>query len=272
MTKKSILVLVSALFLVLMLAACGNNDKNKEESENTDTGDTDTAAVTDTEPADTGDTEAVPDEEPAEVDDTEIVSDEDADNVTHDGCTIKSSFGTHSFRKDITDTCVKEAAAHPVCTWHATEESAAKYIAEYLRYDVTFVKECKDINETQVLECPDFIPESLKLTKLAGCDVYSVDPDSSCAPPCAELYFSTDNDIFQTVLASEISAYPDVFMYIKSSGKNGVSFEAGFSTGVNKAFFTWSEKIESGTEIEKKVLVKMKVVDPVTGEGEEEPE
>lgn len=75
MTKKSILALVSAVFLVLMLAACGNNDKNKEESENTDTGDTE--AITDTDPADTGDTETVPDEEPAETEDTEIVPDED---------------------------------------------------------------------------------------------------------------------------------------------------------------------------------------------------
>ncbi len=71
MTKKSILALVSAVFFVLVLAACGN-DKNKEESENTDTGDTDTAAVPDTDQADTGDTETVPDEEPAEVEDTEI--------------------------------------------------------------------------------------------------------------------------------------------------------------------------------------------------------
>ena len=82
MTKKSILALVLAVFLVLMIAACGNNDKNKEESENTDTGDTDTATVPDTDPTDTGDTEAAPDEEPAEVDDTEIVSDEDDDTDT----------------------------------------------------------------------------------------------------------------------------------------------------------------------------------------------
>ena len=55
MTKKSFLTLVLAVFLVLMLAACGN-DKNKDESENTDTGDTDTATVPDTEPL-----EVVPD-------------------------------------------------------------------------------------------------------------------------------------------------------------------------------------------------------------------
>ena len=49
MTKKSFLALVSAVFLVFMLAACGN-DKNKEESEHTDTSDTDTATVPDEEP------------------------------------------------------------------------------------------------------------------------------------------------------------------------------------------------------------------------------
>ena len=45
MTKKSFLTLVSAVFLVFMLAACGNNEK-KEESENNDTGDTDTDTET----------------------------------------------------------------------------------------------------------------------------------------------------------------------------------------------------------------------------------
>ena len=277
MTKKLFLTLVSAVFFVLMLAACGNNDKNKEESENTDIGDTDTAAVPDTDPADTGDTETVPDEEPTEVEDTEIVPDEDPaetngtepDNVEKDGCTIKSSFGTHSFRKDITDTCVKEAVAHPACKWHATEESAAKYITECLRYETTFIKKCKDESEEQIIECPDFIPESLKFTKLAGCDVYSIDPDYACATPCAELYFSTDNDMFHTVLASEVNISTPI-MYIKSSGENGVYFEAGFHPGLNNAAFIWSEKAEDGTEIKKKAFLKMRVVDPVTGEGEGE--
>ncbi len=84
MTKKSFLTLISAIFLVLMIAACGNNDKNKEESENTDTGDTDTTTVPDTDPTDTGDTETVSDEEPAEIEDTEIVPDEDDTDTVPD--------------------------------------------------------------------------------------------------------------------------------------------------------------------------------------------
>lgn len=71
MTKKSFLTLISLVFLVFMLAGCGD----KKENDTTDTGDTGT--VSDSEPADTGDAEIVPDEEPAEVEDTEIVPDTD---------------------------------------------------------------------------------------------------------------------------------------------------------------------------------------------------
>lgn len=253
MTKKSFLTLVLAVFLVLMIAACGN-DKNKDESENTDT-------------------DAAPDEEQSEIDDaddTEAFSDIDMDEIPDDGCTTKSSFGTHSLMRDITDTCVKEIVGHPGgCKWQYNEQRAAKYISEHLRYEMTFIKECEDENE-KIIECPDFIPEALKLTKLAGCDVYTIDPYSGCSAPCPDIYFSTDNDIFHTVLVGEIDAYPSSVIYIKSSGEKGVSFEAEFHLGLNNAAFIWSEKAEDGTEIKKKAFLKMRVVDPVTGEGEGE--
>lgn len=53
MTKKSLLTLVSAVFLIFIFVSCGGNNESKEESEKPDTGDTDT------EPADTdtGDTD-----------------------------------------------------------------------------------------------------------------------------------------------------------------------------------------------------------------------
>ena len=276
MTKKSILALVLAVFLVLMLAACGN-DKNKEESENTDTGDTDTATVTDTEPTDTGDTEAVPDEEPAEVDDTEIVPDTDpADTgdseivpdeepaetddsepgtVTQEGCTIKSSFGTHSLKKDIAETCIKEIAKarFAECTWnYKNEEETSQHIAYLQKLEITFGKECK--NEDQTVECPDFIPETLKLESLSGCDVYSIDPDTDCLAPCTDLYFPTGDDIFHTVYVG--GDYDSAF--IKSSAAiEDASFSSTLNNGSNNAVFKWSEKGEGDTEIEKTVSVEM---------------
>ena len=197
-------------------------------------------------------------------------------NITKDGCTIGKSFGTHSLtRKDVTQTCVKEIAAalFPDCGWQSSEESTSDHIAKLQRYEATFSSECKDKNDGKAIECPDFVPKSLKLTKLSGCEVYSIDPHTECIAPCADLYFSTDNDIFRTVYAgSGYSQDDNSYDFIKSSGEGGVSLESKFKTGINEAVFSWSEKGEDGTEIKKEILVKMKVADPVTGEGEEEEE
>ena len=233
-----------------MLAACGNNDKNKEESENTDTGDTDTATVPDTDPADTGDTEIVPDEEPAETDDSE------PGTVTQEGCTIKSSFGTRSVKKDIAETCIKEIAKarFAECTWnYGNEEETSQHIAYLQKLEITFGNECKNGEET--VECPDFIPETLKLESLSGCDVYSIDPDTDCLAPCTDLYFPTGDDIFHTVYVGGTS-YDSAF--IKSSAAiEDASFSSTLNVGSNNAVFKWSEKGDGDTEIEKTVSVEM---------------
>lgn len=252
MTKKSILALVSAIFLVLMLAACGN-DKNKDESENTDTGDTDTATVPDTDPADTGDTEVVSDEEPAETDDSE------PGTVTQDGCTIKSSFGTHSVRRDLSQTCIQKIAEakSATCTWnYKNEEETSQHIAYLQKLEITFGNECK--NEDQAVECPDFIPETLKLESLSGCDVYSADPDSDCEVQCADLYFPTDNDIFHTIYVGATGAEVGNEAFIRSSDAiKEASFSSTLNVGSNNAVFKWSEKGDGDTEIEKTVSVEM---------------
>lgn len=185
-----------------------------------------------------------------------------------DSCTISKSFGTHSLtRKDIIQTCIKEIAKarFAMCDWkYKNEEETAKHIACLQKLEITFGNECKEQDKT--VKCPDFIPESMKLTKLSGCEVYSADPNTDCEVQCADFYFSTDNDIFKTVLAGENFSH-----FIKSSN-NGISFEAGFEIGTNKAVFTWSEKAEDGSKIEKKVSVEMLVVDPSVVEDEPVPD
>ncbi len=188
------------------------------------------------------------------------------DNITKDGCTIGKSFGTHSLtRKDVTQTCVKEIAAalFPDCGWQSSEESTSDHIAKLQRYEATFSSECKDKNDGKTIECPDFVPKSLKLTKLSGCEVYSIDPHTDCIAPCADLYFSTDNDIFRTVYAgSGYSQDDSSYDFIKSSGEGGVSLESKFVVGTNEAVFTWLEKAENGAETEKKISVEMEIADP----------
>ena len=187
-------------------------------------------------------------------------------NITKDGCTIGKSFGTHSLtRKDVAQTCVKEIAAalFPECGWQSSEESASDHIAKLQRFEVTFGSECKDKNGEQTVECPDFVPKSLKLTKLSGCEVYSIDPHTNCIAPCANLYFSTDNNFFRTVFAgSGYSQDDNSYDFIKSSGEGGVSLESKFKIGVNKAIFSWSEKGADGTESKKEISVEMVIVDP----------
>ncbi|MBQ4438204.1 hypothetical protein II898_04945 [bacterium] len=188
------------------------------------------------------------------------------DNITKDGCTIGKSFGTHSLtRKNVTQTCVKEIAAalFPDCGWQSSEESTSDHIAKLQRLEATFGSECKDKNAGKTIECPDFIPKSLKLTKLSGCEVYSIDPHTDCIAPCADLYFSTDNDIFKTVYAgSGYSQDDSSYDFIKSSGDGGVSLESKFVVGTNEAVFTWLEKAENGAETEKKISVEMEIADP----------
>ncbi len=273
MTKKSLLTLVSVVFLVLMIAACGNNEK-KEEPENNDTSDTDTAIVPDTDPSDTGDTDTpiVPDEDPADTGDAEVVPDEDntdTGNVTQEGCTIKSSFGTRSVKRDIAETCIKEIAKaeDAECSWNYKHETVtAIHIESLQKLKITFGNECKDKNGEETVECPGFIPETLKLGSLTGCDVYSIDPNTDCIAPCADIYFSTGDDTFHTVYVG--GAYGKTFIKSSDSIKEA-SFYSEMNTGSNKAVFTWSEGAEDGTETEKAVSVEMKVVDSDDYTGED---
>ena len=267
MTRKSFLTLVSALLLVFMFIACGSD---KKESDKTDTGDTE--AVTDTDPADTGDTEVVPDEGPTDAGDAEVVPDEDntdTGNVTQDGCTIKSSFGTRSVKRDISETCISEIAKakDAECSWnHKHETVTAIHIEALQKLKITFGKECKDKNGEETVECPGFIPETLELESLSGCDVYSIDPLTDCIAPCADIYFSTGDDTFHTVYVG--GAYGRTFIKSSDSIKEA-SFYSEMNTGSNKAVFTWSEKAEDGTETEKAVSVDMKVSNSNSDTGDD---
>jgi hypothetical protein len=258
MTKKSLLTLVSAIFLIFMFVSCEGNNESKEESEKPDTGDTDTPTVPDEDPADTGDAEVVPDEDNT-----------DTGNVTQEGCTIKSSFGTRSVKRDIAETCIKEIAKaeDAECSWNYKHETVtAIHIESLQKLKITFGNECKDKNGEETVECPGFIPETLKLGSLTGCDVYSIDPNTDCIAPCADIYFSTGDDTFHTVYVG--GAYGKTFIKSSDSIKEA-SFYSEMNTGSNKAVFTWSEKAEDGTETEKAVSVEMKVVDSDDYTGED---
>jgi len=185
----------------------------------------------------------------------------------NDSCTIGKSFGTRSLtRKDVTQTCIEKIAKadFAVCSWKRTDkEETAKHISYLQTLGITFDKECKE--KDTIVECPDFIPESLKLTKLTGCEVYTIEPDTDCMAPCADLYFSTNDDVFHTVYVGGFGEES-----ITSSDKiKEASFSSELKVGSNNAVFTWSEKAEDGSKVEKKVSVEMTVAD--SSDVEEEP-
>ena len=183
-----------------------------------------------------------------------------------DSCTIGKSFGTRSLtKKEITQTCIEEIvkADFAVCSWKRDKEETAKHISYLQTLTITFGKECKGKDVT--VECPDFIPTSLKLTKLTGCEVYSIEPDTDCLAPCADIYFSTNDDVFHTVYVGGFGEES-----ITSSDKiKEASFSSELKVGSNNAVFTWSEKAEDGSKVEKKVSVEMTVAD--SSDVEEEP-
>lgn len=257
MTKKAFLTLVSTVLLVFMLTGCGSD--KKKEAEKPDTGDTE--AVTNTDPAETGDTEVVPDADPT---DTEAGPDEDntdSENITHDGCTTTESYGTNSLtRKDPSEICYEKIIESSCYKSMNSDSELIESIMQSWQYKkLVFNKEsCKDLYGSETVECPDFIPDFFNFSKLAGCEIHTVDPNSACAAPCYDLYFSTNDEYFQKASFEEFGT-----KYIKSVSSDGL---VGFSSiieynGSISAAFGWIEKGADGTEIKKGVNIGMKIVD-----------
>ena len=199
------------------------------------------------------------------------------------GCTTSKSIGTNSLTtKDLSlqelyDSCVTEMAnaLYPGCSWQNDEEQARKRISEIKGLNIFFGDECKDPDTDEKVECPDFILSSLYILGLEGCEVYSIDPESECIAPCADIYFSaryftrSQSDVIGHERKVYVGANFDDKNFIK--GDDGtVSFISDFNLGdKNKAVFSWSEKAEDGTETVKKVTLSA-TVKPEPDDIEEE--
>ena len=199
------------------------------------------------------------------------------------GRTTSKSIGTNSLTtKDLSlqelyDSCVTEMAnaLYPGCSWQNDEEQARKRISEIKGLNIFFGDECKDPDTDEKVECPDFILSSLYILGLEGCEVYSIDPESECIAPCADIYFSaryftrSQSDVIGHERKVYVGANFDDKNFIK--GDDGtVPFISDFNLGdKNKAVFSWSEKAEDGTETVKKVTLSA-TVKPESDDIEEE--
>ena len=121
------------------------------------------------------------------------------------------------------------------------------------------------------------------MTKLTGCETYTVDPNTDCAAGCPKIFFSTDNDYFKTIAEEGLEFYKNgsligthkYFISESSDGKVRFYCETEKEYGVyytRKTSFSWSEKAGDGTEIQNKVFVKADFVDPDAVEEEAVPD
>lgn len=186
---------------------------------------------------------------------------------SNDSCTTRHSYGVNSLtRKESAEICYEKIAGSS-CYSNYSSEQVESIIHGWQDKKFVFHKDtCKDLKEPdKTVGCPDFIPDFLKFSKLDGCEIYAVDPQTSCDAPCYDLYFSTNNEYFPKASFEEFGE-----KYINSVSSDGlVKFASTIElNGSTSAFFVWSEKAEDGSEIEKGVRVYMKIVDPSAVEDE----
>ena len=236
---KKLLILSALVFTLFIIAACGDG----KESGQTGTGETGT--------------------------------------VTQEGCTTRHSFGTNSFIRDAGDICADKIAGER-CYANSTGEEIAEKIAKAEKFKLVFHREsceyyeiASDPEKIQQVECPDFIPQSMKLEKLTGCEYFTVDPHTECAVDCPHFYFSTDNDFFRNITYISSDSSEELYEELKAESIDGsVYFHSVTYSHAShgKHFFTVMEKTEDGSYRTKGwYYISMDVVDYGTG-GEEEEE
>lgn len=190
----------------------------------------------------------------------------------NDSCTTIHSYGVSSFTKDIGKTCFKKLAEDHCYQGEAVfPEVVEKAVADLQKYLFIFHKNCTNKSGTPV-ECPDFIPETLKMTKFAGCETYTIDPHTDCDAECPKIFFETDSSYFKIISETGLNFYINgkptrtnkVFTSDSTDGKIHFYSEAKMEYGVYSAYtsFSWYEENEAGTESENRIFVETDFIDP----------
>ena len=195
-------------------------------------------------------------------------------------CTTEHSYGVNSFTRDVPKTCYKKLAEDDYYKGsNVIPEVIEKAVSEMMKLELVFNKDdCSDSQGNSV-ECPDFIPKSLKMEKLVGCKTYSVDPHTDCDREDPALFFETGDDYFKILKENGLTIY-------KENGSTGECkrFESESSDGKvlfscwsgcryeRSCGFYWSENGSDGTEIKKSASIQMELIDPNAVEEEPAPD
>ncbi len=152
------------------------------------------------------------------------------------------------------------------CFSDKSKDDVYQIISDDLAMNYLFSEKCYDESTEEEVACPDFVPKELSLESVAGCKTYEVDaaPNSKCnATQCPEVYFITNNDYFS-------NAVIDYMMHFDVGiGLSAVSNDGNFylyisgEKGSYRAFFTWTESADDGTETEKRIMVPVNQKEPV---------
>jgi len=175
------------------------------------------------------------------------------------------------------DTCIKKLAGHEGF-YNTSQDGVRRVVDKLTTYKLVMHTEngCYDtmdidenMNEKKV-ECPDFIPHSITLTKLKRCAVgYYDDNVDGCDAADSELYYSTDNDYFKNAV---VTRWPWTDILTEEKAKNYLDFHSKSSDGkitlwtwhdyyyylgttLRLASFGWEEKDQDGNKVYKSIRV-----------------
>ena len=258
---------IFALFCAFFAVSCGSGSKNEDEidsgkpqndEDTVDSGDNDPtddadsqpeANDGDSDPTDDADSQPKPgDDDPDSNDSFEPQPDDDPEEPSYGGrgCNARTSYGSTSFTRDessVFDSCATGAKySDSSCIY----PDPAELFLKLQKTTIVFKKECKQ-NDAPI-PCPDFIPESITLSQLTGCNIYRNESTPNDAHPCLsecpEFYFSTDNETFKTVEFRHDydydSNYPFHNAFFESSNSERTIFLT-VDTGQNTALFKSSD-------------------------------
>ena len=196
------LLFLGVIFAMILFAGCGSS-KNEDAD----------ADMVDTEMPDT-----TPDDDP-----------EEPPSGGGGSCNGKKSFGSTSFTRDesnVFDDCLRELKYSNDSYCHFDPDIL---LAKLQKTTIVFEKKCKQNNEP--VQCPDFIPDSITLSRIRGCNIYYVYGEVDCYAECPDLYFSTDNEIFKVVSFHPYEGYISAstsdlaYAYLSSvNAEKGLSF------------------------------------------------
>ena len=123
------------------------------------------------------------------------------------------------------------------------------------------VDKCVEPVEDLTVECPEFVPETIKFNELTGCR-FGTPPDeeSLCLADPLDLYFSTDS-FFETIHWTFDVENEDETAILASRFENKLmtSYEFSLSDLSALIIYTWTETSNEGVEEEKKIYTEYSV-------------